>query len=194
LSLFLFTILFGAFYSDINILIGAPEPGYRKSAPHTYQLPKNNAFDWIGAFSNGIWEELLYRGIILHLFLKKYSKHKSVVLSSVLFGLSHSINLLFGANLIATLIQLVFTTILGMMWGYMTIYSKSLIPAIICHYLADSPLLIYIFYGAVQASIPNIFVGIFIFIIGLALIPLVVNTYLTKKIIEYKESSILSPN
>ncbi|MHA1953988.1 MAG: CPBP family intramembrane glutamic endopeptidase, partial [Candidatus Heimdallarchaeaceae archaeon] len=41
----------------------------------------------------GIWEEVAFRGIVLVLLLKKYSKKTSIIINSILFGLFHLINL-----------------------------------------------------------------------------------------------------
>jgi len=49
----------------------------------------------------GFWEEVVFRGVIFALLLKKQDKTKAILMSSVLFALPHLINLLtVGSNLL----------------------------------------------------------------------------------------------
>ena len=68
-----------------------------------------------------IAEELLYRGIVLK-ETAKVSRRFAIVFSAVMFGLMHG-----------NPYQLVMATLLGLVLGYVTIESDSLIPAIVCH-------------------------------------------------------------
>ncbi|MBN1329768.1 MAG: CPBP family intramembrane metalloprotease [Candidatus Heimdallarchaeota archaeon] len=99
----------------------------------------------------GIWEEVAFRGIILVLLLKKYSKKTAIIVNGLLFGLFHAVNLLFmllnaiffgvEPDLVAiygTLFQIVYTMFFGFFLAYLFIKANSLIPCIIAHYLVDA--------------------------------------------------------
>jgi uncharacterized protein len=76
------------------------------------------------AISPGIFEELAFRGFILSSYLKTQSIKKSVVLTSLFFGILH----LSPANVIGTFG-------IGLLIAYLLIKSKSLFPAIMVHIL-----------------------------------------------------------
>ncbi len=86
----------------------------------------------------GIWEEIAFRGVILTLLMKKYSKRKSIIIDGILFGSAHLVNFFRGADLISTLVQMVFATTIGFAFAYMYIKTECLIPGIIAHYLIDA--------------------------------------------------------
>jgi membrane protease YdiL (CAAX protease family) len=56
----------------------------------------------------GIWEEIAFRGVILTLLLKKYSEKKSIIINGLLFGGVHFINIIQGADVVSTIIQMVY--------------------------------------------------------------------------------------
>jgi len=101
----------------------------------------------------GIFEEIAFRGIILPMMLKKYSKTKAVVFNSLLFGAFHFCNLisyalvgLFSQEvLISILFQVLYATVLSLGFGYMYVKTGSLLPSILSHYLLDAliPLFAY---------------------------------------------------
>jgi len=99
----------------------------------------------------GIWEEVAFRGIILVLLLRKYSKKTAIIVNGVLFGLFHAVNLLFmllnaiffevepdRVAMVGTLFQIVYTMFFGFFLAYLFIKANSLIPCIIAHYLVDA--------------------------------------------------------
>ncbi len=103
------------------------------------------------ALKPGIWEEVAFRGIILVLLLKKYSKRASIIINGILFGFFHAVNLLFMllnaiffeedldyVRMIGTLFQIVYTMFFGFFLAYLFIKTNSLIPCIISHYLVDA--------------------------------------------------------
>jgi membrane protease YdiL (CAAX protease family) len=77
--------------------------------------------------------------------MTKLKSKTSIFISSLLFGLSHSVNVLFGQNIIITLAQLGFAFFLGILLAYIVLKTNSLIPAILAHYLLDAigPFFIY---------------------------------------------------
>ncbi len=93
----------------------------------------------------GFSEELFCRGFLLGLWLKHYSEDKrpmmkAAVISSLLFGLVHLINLTNGfhaANLIYTLIQIIFAGMYGMFFSALMFQSNSLWLCAIIHGMID---------------------------------------------------------
>lgn len=67
-------------------------------------------------------EEFAIRGVILGALRKKFSDTSAIVISSVLFGILHG-----------NLQQIPFATLLGLLLAYTTIYTGSLLPAILIH-------------------------------------------------------------
>ena len=87
----LFAELFGTYIFDFKVLFGYP--------------------NWILLYYMlypAIWEEIAFRGVILKLQLKKYSKMTSIITNGILFGLSHFIGLLSGQSLEGTISQVFF--------------------------------------------------------------------------------------
>ncbi|MDP4529223.1 type II CAAX endopeptidase family protein [Alkalimonas delamerensis] len=66
-----------------------------------------------------VWEEMLFRGILLFVLMKKLSFWPAAMISSILFGVMHS--------------DIVGATLFGLALCYITWQTKSLLPAIIVH-------------------------------------------------------------
>lgn len=67
-------------------------------------------------------EEFLFRGVLLGI-LKKYGESFAVVTSALLFGLMHQ-----------NFVQLPFAFVGGLVFGYITIYTGSIVPAMAVHF------------------------------------------------------------
>ncbi len=97
-----------------------------------------SALHWIGllglALLVGFVEETVYRGLILNLMLKK-GIHIAVLTSSVLFSLTHLLNLVGGQDLAATLLQLAYAFLVGVSLALLYIRHKTLLPLIAFHFL-----------------------------------------------------------
>ena len=61
----------------------------------------------------------------------------AIIVSSLTFGIGHIVNLLNGAELIPTLLQICYAISLGYLFVTILIKSKSLIPCIITHMLIN---------------------------------------------------------
>jgi len=133
----------------------------------------------------GIWEEVAFRGVITKLNLKRYSQRTTLIIVSILFGLFHFVNLLFGNDLIITTIQVMYASLLGFLFGYMFIKTKSLIPGIIAHYLIDSVGQLFMF-----ASFENMGQFILFAVIGIGIIPTVFGMLLVKLVVKEKDERI----
>jgi membrane protease YdiL (CAAX protease family) len=84
-----------------------------------------------------IFEEAVFRGIVLTVFLNKYSELKAIIFSSIGFGLVHLFNLVNGIELVWVLGQVVWAFILGLFYGYVFVRTRSLLPIMIVHYLGN---------------------------------------------------------
>lgn len=69
-------------------------------------------------------EEFLFRGVIYNTLSKKISIRWTIIIQAILFGVFHF-----------NLIQGVYATLLGLVFGYVTYKTKSLWPAVIMHIL-----------------------------------------------------------
>jgi membrane protease YdiL (CAAX protease family) len=94
-------------------------------------------------FFIGLSEELLVRGVILGVLLLKWGNTKkgiylSVIVSSVLFGSAHILNLIGNPSiLVATLSQVVYATFIGIFFAACVLRSKTIWPMIILHATID---------------------------------------------------------
>ncbi|MFO7684069.1 MAG: type II CAAX endopeptidase family protein [Chloroflexota bacterium] len=84
-----------------------------------------------------IFEEVVFRGIVLTVFLGKYSERKSIIFSALGFGLIHLLNLANGSELVWVLGQVVWAFTLGLFYGYVFVRTRSLLPPMIVHYLGN---------------------------------------------------------
>jgi membrane protease YdiL (CAAX protease family) len=83
------------------------------------------------------FEEVAFRGIVLTVFLKKFSERNSILFSSLGFGMVHLLNLIMGRELIWVLGQVVWAFCIGLFYGYVFVRTKSLLPSMIVHYLGN---------------------------------------------------------
>ncbi|MFA6563941.1 MAG: CPBP family intramembrane glutamic endopeptidase [Verrucomicrobiia bacterium] len=77
-----------------------------------------------------VTEELFFRGLVMHGFLSRYSARNSVLISAVLFGLIH-----------LNPWQLISGVSLGLLLGWWFVRTRSLLPCLAGHALANSTLL-----------------------------------------------------
>lgn len=119
----------------------------------------------------GIFEEVAFRGLIITILMMKYKPTTSIVISSLIFGFAHSVNIFFGQDVITTLAQLGFAFFLGILLAYIVLKTNSLIPAMLIHYLIDAlgPFFVYPLFEL--ENDPLFTLGAMI--IGLGIIPLI---------------------
>ena len=84
-----------------------------------------------------IFEEMAFRGIVLTVFLSRYSERKAILFSSLGFGLMHLLNLTNGRELVWVMGQVVWTFTIGLFYGYVFVRARSLLPPMIVHYLSN---------------------------------------------------------
>lgn len=85
----------------------------------------------------GFLEEIIFRGFLFRMMAKDNVK-RAMVVSAVTFGIGHIVNLVNGADLIPTLIQVCYAISLGYLFVIIFYKSKSLIPCIITHACINS--------------------------------------------------------
>ena len=85
----------------------------------------------------GFIEEIVFRGFLFKMMEKENVK-RAIIVSAITFGIGHIVNLLNGADLIPTLMQICYAISIGYLFVIIFYKSKSLIPCIITHSLMNS--------------------------------------------------------
>ena len=85
----------------------------------------------------GFIEEMIFRGFLFRMMAKDNVK-SAIIVSSITFGVGHIVNLLNGADLVPTLLQLCYAVAIGYMLSMIFYKSKSIIPCIIFHAIFNS--------------------------------------------------------
>jgi len=85
----------------------------------------------------GILEELIFRGLLFK-GMRKDNITAAIVVSSLTFGMGHIVNLLYGAPLLDTLLQLVYASGIGFCYTAIFLVSGSIRPCIISHIFVNS--------------------------------------------------------
>lgn len=93
--------------------------------------------------SVGFVEEVLLRGVVLNVFLKKWGNTKkgmylSVIISSAIFGILHLLNFFTGRyDLLSAILQLVYGIFFGVFFSACFIRNQSIWPVMIGHIVFD---------------------------------------------------------
>ena len=85
----------------------------------------------------GFIEEIIFRGFLFKM-MEKENEKRAIIVSAITFGIGHIVNLLNGADLIPTLMQICYAMSIGYLFVIIFYKSKSLIPCIITHCLVNS--------------------------------------------------------
>lgn len=85
----------------------------------------------------GFIEEIIFRGFLFKMMAKNNVK-SAIIVSAITFGIGHVINLLNGADLIPTIMQICYATSIGYLFVIIFHKSKSLVPCIVTHALVNS--------------------------------------------------------
>ena len=85
----------------------------------------------------GFIEEIIFRGFLFKM-MEKDNVKRAIIISAITFGIGHIINLLNGADLISTLLQVCYAISTGYLFVIIFYKSKSLIPCIVTHCLVNS--------------------------------------------------------
>ncbi len=133
----------------------------------TVDLPPNSSN--VVTSMPSMFEEIAWRGVILTMFLSRYTERKSIVISAVGFGLMHLFNLLPGSGreVVWVLGQVVWAAILGLFYGYVVLKSDSLLPAMVVHWLGNAFVYAFTRYLQLTASVTTQAIYGVIFTFGL---------------------------
>lgn len=85
----------------------------------------------------GFLEEIIFRGFLFRA-LAKDSVKSAIHISALTFGIGHIVNLLNGAELFSTLLQIGYAVSIGYLFTILFLKSGSLVPCIITHGLFNS--------------------------------------------------------
>lgn len=153
-----------------------------QSTDYIFNFSRHSLFDSVTIVS-GIFEEIIFRGIILSLLLNHYSERKSILLSAIVFGGIHALNILNPQKEVFWIFsQVVWSFGFGVMYGYIFVKTKSLIPLILLHYLINGMVNVW-FYGLDKNDFNSAIYGLPFF----GLIPVVLVILLTKYIFNSKK-------
>lgn len=133
--------------------------------------PSQILFHILTMINIGFIEEIIFRGFLFKMMAKNHVK-SAIFVSAVTFGAGHILNLLNGADLLPTLLQICYATSTGYLFVILFHKSKSLIPCIITHSLVNS------------LSIFNVdnTLSLYIAPVFLTVIPLAYAIYINKKV------------
>lgn len=120
----------------------------------------------------GFIEEVIFRGFLFKM-MEKDNVKSAIIVSSVTFGMGHIINLLNGAELLPTLMQICYAISIGYLFVIIFHKSKSIVPCIITHSLVNS---LSIFNATNNTS--------YVLSIFLIVVPLIYAIYINKMIKE----------
>lgn len=111
----------------------------------------------------GFIEEIIFRGFLFKA-ISAVNLKRAVVISSVTFGIGHIVNLLNGAPMFETLMQIIYAVALGFLFTIIFLKSKSLIPCVVTHSAINS----LSTFARVQTSAQLIVITIVLTVISIA--------------------------
>ncbi len=122
---FVIGTLLGVLNLDFSLIFSQPTEGFV------------GWFIFLYAIIPALWEEMTFRGVILHGVMEKYDEKAAILVSSLLFGLFHF------SSLLVQPFEMVFfyfimATLYGIAWGYLVVKCDNILPGIIAHYLIDA--------------------------------------------------------
>ena len=85
----------------------------------------------------GFLEEIIFRGFLFQM-MSKDSIRQAILITSLTFGIGHILNLLNGAELIPTIIQIIYAVSTGYLFATILHKGKSLWPCIITHSVVNA--------------------------------------------------------
>lgn len=86
----------------------------------------------------GFIEEIIFRGFLFKALCITGSIRQAVLISSITFGFGHIVNLLNGAELFSTLLQICYAAAIGFLFTVLFYRGKSLVPCILTHSVVNS--------------------------------------------------------
>lgn len=107
--------------------------------------------------SVGFFEEVLFRGFLLVILLQVLPKTKrgiigAIVLSSMIFGLIHLLNLFSGANFFNTIMQVGYSFLTGALWSVVFLKTKNIWIGVVFHAVYNFSGLLFFRFGNIINS------------------------------------------
>ncbi len=99
---------------------------------HIENTPSEIIYHTISMINAGFLEEIIFRGFLFKK-MEKDSLKSAMLVSALTFGIGHIVNLLSGADVVQTLIQICYATTIGFLFVTIFHKSKSLVPCIVAH-------------------------------------------------------------
>ena len=84
----------------------------------------------------GFVEETIFRGLMINA-IKPHGYWKAVIVSALLFGLTHAMNVMAGKDVKDAVLQVLYTLAIGFAFGALFLKTKILWPLILVHFLID---------------------------------------------------------
>lgn len=94
--------------------------------------PVESALYVVSMLCVGFLEELIFRGLLFKALCKSGVK-QAIIISGLTFGIGHIVNLLRGAEVFSTLLQLVYASAVGILFVIIFYKSGSIIPCVLSH-------------------------------------------------------------
>jgi membrane protease YdiL (CAAX protease family) len=120
----------------VGFVIGLGASAGALAADPDFWAEDSRWFIVILALVPGIWEELAFRGLMLTNLQQRYHRWAAIVVTGVMFGLMHLIDLVSG-DPSQVVFRVIMATTLGIAWGYLTVMTGSVVPAMTLHYLVN---------------------------------------------------------
>lgn len=173
--LYLVTVSLATLSMPITELIPMPETLERMFEE---LMGDGNVFMFLAAVvAAPIFEELIFRGIILDGFLRNYSKWPAIIMSSLIFGVAH-----------LNPWQFVVAFLLGIFLGWIYYRTRSILPCIAIHVFANgsSFLATYLFDLGTDDTLADLFGGQSNVIVGMIIAILIVagGSYLLHRLLQ----------
>lgn len=137
---------------------------------HTNQTPSGTLFYILTMLNVGFIEEIVFRGFLFRMMAKD-NLRTAILVGALTFGAGHIVNLLNGAELVPTLLQVCYATSIGYLFVIIFHRSGSLIPCILAHSV-NNALSVFAGENALSRYVAPVF---------LMIVPLLYAFYIQKK-------------
>lgn len=94
--------------------------------------PMETALYMLSMICIGFIEELLFRGYLLQ-YLQKYAAKRAVLICGLTFGMGHIVNLINGADLYSTILQIIYAVAIGYMLSVFVEETGHILPCCVFH-------------------------------------------------------------
>ena len=145
----LISLTMGIFQGDLSIVFARPDT-----------RPDPDVVGWRASSGAGSGHlgKIAFRGLILSKLRIGFRAATAILISAALFGLFHLTNLVTQPPALA-LSGVIMAFFFGIGWGVMTVRARSVIPAMIAHYLVDTVGQVFL---GVDAANPAMLTGFFL--------------------------------